>query len=341
MQEDSREIVTNDDLKEIEFSSSKKIAEEYFKKYEHLDPFAKKIPPALLNSHDISEYVRVTGMVYPFEREKGKLKSASYEVDFDGEVYYWKDGDKKDFTIETVEPDKPFVIPKNSIVFVSPKTMFRLPDYIALRFNLRIKHVHRGLLLGTGPLVDPGFVGRLFIPLHNLTSEPYTITGGEGLIWVEFTKISPHLHWIESAEPNGYCHFPVDNREVLPQQYLNKTKLHAPARSSIPLEIEEAALVSKKMGENVRKMRQVITVGGTATLVIAVLGIIFGVVLPTYGLVQDATNYVRESGVRQSELEKTIEAQAVAISKLNKELLIMQAEARKRVEEKPKLVSVR
>ena len=52
--------------------------------------------------------------------------------------------------------------------------------------------MHRGLLLGTGPLVDPGFHGRLLIPLHNLTSDEYTIRGDEGLIWMEFTKTS-HL----------------------------------------------------------------------------------------------------------------------------------------------------
>ena len=50
--------------------------------------------------------------------------------------------------------------------------------------------MHRGLLVGTGPLVDPGFRGKLLIPLHNLTLDAYEIRGDEGLIWVEFTKTS-------------------------------------------------------------------------------------------------------------------------------------------------------
>ena len=50
-----------------------------------------------------------------------------------------------------------YVFPENSITFVQIESKIRLPNYIALRFNLRIQHVHRGLLLGTGPLVDPGF----------------------------------------------------------------------------------------------------------------------------------------------------------------------------------------
>jgi deoxycytidine triphosphate deaminase len=83
-----------------------------------------------------------------------------------------------------------FVLRRNSIAFVQVEPVFRIPDYIALRFNLKILHVHRGILLGTGPLVDPGFVGNLYIPLHNLTDSDYTFKGGEGLIWMEFTKVS-------------------------------------------------------------------------------------------------------------------------------------------------------
>ncbi|KRA42033.1 hypothetical protein ASD80_09920 [Devosia sp. Root635] len=84
--------------------------------------------------------------------------------------------------------DEFLVIPKNSIVFVECDLDFRLPEFIALRFNLQIKHVHRGLLLGTGPLVDPGYWGKLCIPLHNLTDEDYLIKKSEGSIWLEFTK---------------------------------------------------------------------------------------------------------------------------------------------------------
>jgi hypothetical protein len=78
-------MANNDGRATIPFPSCDEEAEKYFEKFEHSDPFAQEIPPALLNSRDISEYVRVTGMVHPFNVEKpGKLKSASYEVDFLG-----------------------------------------------------------------------------------------------------------------------------------------------------------------------------------------------------------------------------------------------------------------
>ena len=82
------------------------------------------------------------------------------------------------------------LIRANSIVFVECDLDFRLPNFLALRFNLQIRHVHRGLLLGTGPIIDPGYWGKLCIPLHNLTNADYSIPRSEGLIWIECTKTS-------------------------------------------------------------------------------------------------------------------------------------------------------
>ena len=118
----------------------------------------------------------------------------------------------------------------------------RLPDYIAIRFNLRIKHVHRGLLLGTGPLVDPGFEGNILIPLHNLTSEAYRIRGNEGLIWIQFTKTAAK---VETAQPpyrrRGVLH-PMEDRkaDVSISSYFQRANERKPIRSSIPEAVRDA-----------------------------------------------------------------------------------------------------
>ena len=141
-----------------------------------------------MSSEHIKAYVRETGLIFPFRDDTGRLKSASYEVCAGGQFIYWdEDGNK---ITAPITPDGTFTLPPNSISFVQIESQFLLPQYIGVRFNLRITHVHRGLLLGTGPLVDPGFHGGLLVPLHNLTSDEYTIRGDEGLIWVEFTKTS-------------------------------------------------------------------------------------------------------------------------------------------------------
>ena len=106
---------------------------------------------------------------------------------------YWDGaGNKK---LGDINRGDEFVLRKNSIAFVTLEPMFRLPEFLALRFNLKITHIYRGILLGTGPLVDPGFVGRLSVPLHNLTTNDYTFVGGEALIWMEFTKLSSRPEW--------------------------------------------------------------------------------------------------------------------------------------------------
>jgi deoxycytidine triphosphate deaminase len=154
--------------------------------FKELDPFPD-LPAALLSSEHVSDYVRVTGLIHPFYPTKDRLKPASYEARAKRFIRWDDDGRK---IITDVKDGDSYELSENSIVFVQIESKIRLPDYIALRFNLRIKHVHRGLLLGTGPLVDPGFGGDLLIPLHNLTSEIYVIKVDEGIIWIEFTKTS-------------------------------------------------------------------------------------------------------------------------------------------------------
>ena len=155
------------------------------------DPFPKT-PSALLSADDIIKYVEKTGMIAPFDGRSGDLsplKAASYESKIGNEAFIYEKG--VNYPKKIYDGSQLYLeIPANSIVFVESGIYFRLPSFIAVRFNLQINHVHRGLLLGTGPLVDPGFWGRLCIPLHNLTNEPYFISKTDGLIWIEFTKTS-------------------------------------------------------------------------------------------------------------------------------------------------------
>lgn len=164
------------------------------------DPLPE-ISPSLLSADDISRYVYKTGMVYPFSTEKRttiekpekvhRLKSASYEGRIGSEAFIY-DQDQSEPKSILSKNSKFLTFPANSIVFVASDVYFRLPPFVAVRFNLQIRHVHRGLLLGTGPLVDPGFWGKLCIPIHNLTDEDYDVPMDEGLIWIEFTKTTSY-----------------------------------------------------------------------------------------------------------------------------------------------------
>ena len=78
-----------------DLSKNESEAEARYKTTKQCDPFPE-IPSALLNSADIFDYVRMTGMLYPFDPSPKRLKAASYEACIRGECTYWdNDGVKK------------------------------------------------------------------------------------------------------------------------------------------------------------------------------------------------------------------------------------------------------
>lgn len=219
----------------------------------------------LLNSSDIYDYVCAAGMLYPFE--ESQLKAASYAVRIGKKVIYW-DGVGVCVDKDLKEGEAFEVLP-NSIVFVTTKEKFRLPLYMVARFNLKIKNVHRGFLLGTGPMVDPGYKGNLLIPLHNLTTKPYFFKEGEPFIWAEFTKTSMLPEWAAGSDsgaqlPNHYKPFPKNRWDIEPWEYL---KDHAPIRSSIPDALQSAARKAESAEKSAKRSRSF----SSATLVVLLL----------------------------------------------------------------------
>jgi deoxycytidine triphosphate deaminase len=213
-------------------------------------------------------------MIHPFDVTR--LKAASYKVAI-GHIYIFWDGTGKKHIKRLAENDE-FELEPNSIGFVQTKEVFRLPHYIGARFNLRITNVHRGILLGTGPLVDPGFAGHLLVPLHNLTTNRYPFRMDEDFAWFEFTKLSPN-YWDETkhAELRTIYHLkgdyiPFDGNKTFvdPSHYLTKA-WPGPIRSSIPegfARSESNARNASRDAEKARRYsRNVAVAGGLAALI--------------------------------------------------------------------------
>ena len=240
------------------------------------DPFPC-VPPALLSANHIKDYVIRTGAVAPFDATEGggRLKKAAYEGRIGCRAYHYDDaGDM----VEVWNSDT-IVVHANSIVFVECDLDFRLPDFLALRFNLQIRHVHRGLLLGTGPLIDPGFWGKLCIPLHNLTDRDYLIPRSQELIWVEFTKTSFDIGAPLGRDPlenpiKEYWHI----REFIEKasRPLTRGWKSVPIRSSIPSmtrEAEERAKRAESSAKQARNWVRTIGITGLVAIVIALVGL--------------------------------------------------------------------
>ena len=268
------------------YAESEEKADELFKNFERKDPFPE-IDRALLNSADVSDYVATTGMIYPFYEDK--QKPASYEVAVLGKYVYWDEKNKKH--VGEIKRGKEFVLRRNSIAFVTLEPTFRIPEYIAFRFNLKITHIYRGILLGTGPLVDPGFTGKLSIPLHNLTTNDYTLVGGEPLIWMEFTKLSWRREWqpssemISSVQRKGkFYEFPPRKKNFGDvEDYLRKADPHRSIRSSISDVLHSAV----KAATRARQMNLVFT--GISILAI------LGATIALYSYFTNTNSYLRRS----------------------------------------------
>jgi deoxycytidine triphosphate deaminase len=307
------------------FAADDDAAKARYEKYRNLDPFPE-IPPSLLNSADISDYVRVTGMIHPFDPTE--LKSASYSVRFKGECRYWTP-DRTEH-VETVGPGDQFTLRKNHIAFVTLEPRFRIPDYIALRFNLQIKFIHKGILVGTGPLVDPGYDGQLFLPLHNLTSNDYQLEVDDGLVWMEFSKISPNEKWDATvkrdeadARPRtqddqaeirigSFAPFPKDKIAIgTMRKYLARAH-PGPIQSSIPMEVETARQAAESASNNANNMANRARTWSLLAAVTAAFTVA-AILLAVFQTVHSAETFVNES---RGETQKVREAVASADERL-------------------------
>jgi deoxycytidine triphosphate deaminase len=122
------------------------------------------------------------------EYDEENLRPASYTLRI-GDDFIDSEGKQRKFTDE----QDSFIFEKNSIIYVSIKEKLDLPYYIIARFNLRVNWVYDGILLGTGPQVDPGFSGSLSCPLYNLTNVDITIKRGEKFATIDFEKTTSLL----------------------------------------------------------------------------------------------------------------------------------------------------
>jgi deoxycytidine triphosphate deaminase len=173
-------------------------AEGLYHRFVDRDPFPD-VPPALLNSGHVGDYMETVSLVHPYE--PNRRKAASYAMRLGNEIAF-SDPDTTTPLMKRriLDDGEIFTLKPNSLVFVRTLETFQLPNYIAARFNLHIDLVHKGLLLGTGPLVDPGFRGRLLVPLHNMTTNEYELRAGDEFIWAEFTKTTMVREWLNYSD---------------------------------------------------------------------------------------------------------------------------------------------
>ncbi|MDR3555644.1 MAG: hypothetical protein P4L55_12880 [Syntrophobacteraceae bacterium] len=262
------------------FASTEEESLSRYKQYKSMDPFPL-IPPALLSSAQIQVYIAKVGLVFPYlpeidPKKDDRVTSASFTMTIGPEVLFWDSEGAQQYLTELKTCDSITLRP-NSITFLRPAERFNMPDYIAARFNLRIVHVHRGLLLGTGPLMDPGFTGYPMIPVHNLTENEYTVRVGDEFINVEFTKINIDVKCQMTDTDNN-----VVNIEYMTNKgktcdfsftrYIDKNVWQRKVKSSLSTAIDKATEVTKQVEERLKRF----TLGGIIAISLTIVALVYG-----------------------------------------------------------------
>ena len=151
-------------------------------KYE--DPNTEAGRKGLLLSNEIERYCDES-LLIDHHYSKKQLRPASYTLRIGPEFV---DSKGKRGSLSAKSPS--FYIEPNSIAYVSTFESLDLPYYIVARFNLRVKWVYRGILLGTGPQVEPGYRGFLSCPLFNFTDRAIKVTYKEEFATIDFERTS-------------------------------------------------------------------------------------------------------------------------------------------------------
>lgn len=316
------------DEKKIDFAQTEEEALCRYNKFKSVDPFPQ-ILPALLSSGQIQAYIAKTGMIFPYfpseDPKKERVTSASLTMTIGSEVLYWDLKGREQYR-KDLQKEESITLRPNSITFLRPAERFNIPDYIAVRFNLRIVHVHRGLLLGTGPLIDPGFKGYPMIPVHNLTENEYVVRVDDEFINVEFTKIICDINYKYNQQteriklPFKY----IENRgktfDFEFTKYIDKNVPQRKVKSSLSSVIDQAR-------DFVEKQRRIVW-ASIIVAIIAVGSLIYGgykLTVSTTSIIDDARERIdiaKKQEGRLDELQKTVISLQQEIQELQQDIKV-------------------
>ncbi|MBZ5573214.1 MAG: hypothetical protein LAO09_15195 [Acidobacteriia bacterium] len=245
------------------------------------------------------------GLLISKNYDRGHLRPAAYTLTI-GNAYVDSSGQ-----IGSLSEEKPFLEMKpNSIVYVTTAEELDLPHYVAARFNLRVKWVYKGILLGTGPQVEPGYRGFLSCPLYNLTNRPMRIRLGDEFASIDFERTTNFCSGKSPAEikSNVKCGEKVDEVSFDGRTYLLfKDKAYKPLQHLPDYDIVSSLV---EMQREVRNWRN-IGIG----LVIAFVSLALSIVGLQVRMEGNVINSAKDVAKLQTELQQAQE-QITSLQKL-------------------------
>jgi len=244
-------------------------------------------------------------MIEPFQEHR--LAPASYALTL-GPRFKFND---RNGLLTEEEPE--LRLPPNSIVFISFCEVIRLPHYIAARFDLTVSYLYEGLLLASGPQIDPGWQGALSTTLHNISNNDVTVQLGQPIAKIEFLKTTALASGARDVldsindEETLYA-----RRESLvghggqPLVFFKRSRRwaspildYASGRKMISSSVAEIAKTSEEALALVSRVRRR-GVAGLIGLALSFIALLFAVVGTNYFYVNARFDQARETAARQA-----------------------------------------
>ena len=220
------------------------------------------------------------------------LRAATYDMRISGPVVQHVNGipveynlcDEDDANLKKI---KSVTLERNSLTYVTTYEKFNLPKNFIARYNLKSKWVHRGLLLGTGPIVDPEMEDRLLIPIHNFSSEKVVIRNMRPLISVEFTKTLDTDGILIDDKNYPY----IGNRSTgfNFHKYMERVGGDLP-ESSVDITLRESQKALKDTEDQYKKVQNYSYIAGIA-LLIGLITLVFS----TWSILSDANKNISDA----------------------------------------------
>jgi len=144
------------------------------------------------------------------------LQGASYDLHLGDE--YLKGGSLYKLDSSTSQY---LEIPAHDVVVVATSEKVNIPTDLVGHFGLRLGLVMKGLVLNNEPQIDPGYSGRLFCLLYNLTDKSIILTDNQSFATIEFETVEGTCNEYKGPYRKA-DHISDAVREILPRSGLKE-----------------------------------------------------------------------------------------------------------------------
>lgn len=174
----------------------------------------------ILSDQDIRDAVAAGHIkIEPFE--EGQIEPASYDIRVGNQAASSAQGKKIDLQEAGFVQVRP-----GDFVIVSTFERLELDSQTAARFGLISRYSRQGLIATTGAQIDPGFRGRLFVGLTNLSTKEITLPHRDGFLTIEYHRLAnpvkrPYSGPYQDRDELG----PDEIKVVMEREYMSQTDM--------------------------------------------------------------------------------------------------------------------